>query len=165
MFDNCTLDSNTVNQIMLCFKLFYSIVCQDSLVFSEFNISILTLFQVAFLLLLHTSQLWAYSKGPPLSRCESMVPHHSPFQPQSGIPPFSISVSSYSYDTGGNLAVNITGSNSKTFKGFFLQARGIDSSVAWPIGEFTDIPDRMCIISLLKASLSWFKLDSQECHS
>ncbi|XP_073228164.1 putative ferric-chelate reductase 1 [Porites lutea] len=96
--------------------------------------------EVAFLLVLGMSQAWGYSSGPPLSKCETVLPVHDENKPQSGASPYSISVSNSSYTTGGNLTVTIKGSGSKKFKGFILQARGSDSSVAWPIGEFTEIP-------------------------
>ena len=86
------------------------------------------------------SQVWGYSSGPPLSKCETVLPAHSRNEPQSGASPYSISVSNSSYTTGESLTVTIQGSGSKKFKGFILQARGSDSSVAWPVGEFTEIP-------------------------
>lgn len=96
--------------------------------------------EVAFLLVLGMSQVWGYSSGPPLSKCETVLPAHSRNEPQSGASPYSISVSNSSYTTGESLTVTIQGSGSKKFKGFILQARGSDSSVAWPVGEFTEIP-------------------------
>ena len=86
------------------------------------------------------SQVWGYSSGPPLSKCETVLPVHSGNKPQSGASPYSISVSNSSYTTGESLTVTIQGLGSKKFKGFILQARGSDSSVAWPVGEFTEIP-------------------------
>ena len=86
------------------------------------------------------SQVWGYSSRPPLSKCETVLPVHSGNKPQSGASPYSISVSNSSYTTGESLTVTIQGSGSKKFKGFILQARGSDSSVAWPVGEFTEIP-------------------------
>ena len=86
------------------------------------------------------SQGWGYSSGPPLSKCETIIPVHGENKPQSGASPYSISVSSRSYTAGESLTVTIQGSGSKKFKGFIIQARGSDSSVAWPVGEFTQIP-------------------------
>ena len=70
-----------------------------------------------------------------------MGPHHGSFKAQSGPSPYNISVSKGSYTPGENLTVTISGS--KTFKGFILQAQGSESSVAWPLGEFFEIPDGM----------------------
>ena len=70
-----------------------------------------------------------------------MVPHHGNNKAQIGEPPYSISVPSISYTAGENLTVKISGAN--TFKGFILQAQGINSSVAWPVGEFVKIPSGM----------------------
>ena len=103
------------------------------------NHSINPLFQVVVLLLLRLSQLWAFPNGAPLSTCETMGPHHGDNKAQSGASPYDISVSKSSYTTGENLTVTISGS--KTFKGFILQAQGSDSSVAWPVGVFTQVPD------------------------
>ena len=67
-----------------------------------------------------------------------MVPHHKDSKAQTGESPYSISVSNISYNAGENLTVKISGTN--TFKGFILQALGVTSSVAWPVGEFVEIP-------------------------
>ncbi|CAH3172489.1 unnamed protein product [Porites evermanni] len=118
--------------------------------------------EVAFLLVLGMSQAWGYSSGPPLSKCETVLPVHDENKPQSGASPYSISVSNSSYTTGGNLTVTIKGSGSKKFKGFILQARGSDSSVAWPIGEFTEIPaDGACRVCFLFQSTAAHKNPSK----
>ena len=83
--------------------------------------------------------IWAFSSGPPLSTCEYMEPHHGDDnKAQTGESPYNIGVSNISYTAGENLTVNISGT--KTFKGFILQAQGINSPVAWPVGEFVEIP-------------------------
>ena len=69
-----------------------------------------------------------------------MGPHHGKFEAQSGASPYNISVSQSSYTPGENLTVTISG---WTFKGFLLQAQGSESPVAWPVGEFIEIPDGM----------------------
>ena len=96
------------------------------------------LFQVLLVLVVKLSGIWAFSGGPPLSTCEYMVPHHGDNKAQTGESPYKISVSNISYTAGENLTVKISGTN--TFKGFILQAQGINSSVAWPVGEFVEIP-------------------------
>ena len=68
-----------------------------------------------------------------------MGPHHGSSQAQSGPSPYTITVSNNSYTPGDTLTVTISGST--TFKGFILQAQGSDNSVAWPVGEFTQVPD------------------------
>ena len=67
-----------------------------------------------------------------------MIPHHQDSKPQPGASPYRITTFKNSYTLGENLTVTISGSN---FKGFILQAQGSDSSVAWPLGEFIDIPE------------------------
>ena len=101
------------------------------------------LFQVTLVLVLKLSGIWAFSGGPPLSTCEYMLPHHEirgteSFKAQTGESPYNISVSNSSYSAGENLTVTISGTI--TFKGFILQAQGTDSLVAWPVGEFVQIP-------------------------
>ena len=104
------------------------------------------LFQVLLVLVVKLSGIWAFSEGPPLSTCEEMFAFHkirgmvprTYNKAQTGEPPYNISVSNISYTAGENLTVKISGTN--TFKGFILQAQGINSSVAWPVGEFVEIP-------------------------
>jgi len=96
------------------------------------------LFQVSLVLVVKFSGIWAYSSGPPSSTCEDMVPRHTNNKAQTGESPFKISVSNSSYTAGENLKVNISGTN--TFKGFILQARRTDGSLASPVGEFVEIP-------------------------
>ena len=97
-------------------------------------------FQVAFIVLLRMTQLWAFSEGPPLSTCETMEPlHHT--KAQLSPSPYNISVSRNSYSTNETLTVTISGLGSQKFNGFILQARGMNSSVAWPVGKFTEIPE------------------------
>lgn len=104
------------------------------------------LFQVTLVLVVKLSEIWAFSEGPPLSTCESMFPHHkirgmvprTYNQAQTGESPYNITVSKSSYAAGENLNVTISGTI--TFNGFILQAQGSDSSVAWPVGEFIQIP-------------------------
>ena len=97
------------------------------------------LFQILLVLVVKLPGIWAFSSGPPLSTCEYMVPHHGDDnKAQTGESPYNISVSSISYTAGENLTVNISGTS--TFKGFILQAQGINSPVAWPVGEFVEIP-------------------------
>ena len=86
------------------------------------------------------TRLWAFSDGPPLSTCETMEPHHHT-KAQLSPSPYKISVSRNSYTTNENLKVTISGLGSKKFNGFILQARGMNSSVAWPVGKFTEIPE------------------------
>lgn len=109
-----------------------------------------------FLLLVRLTQLWAFSNGPPLSTCESMGPHHANFTAQSGPSPYSITVSNNTYTPGDNLTVTISGS--KTFKGFILQAQGSNSSVAWPVGEFTQVPDGNCKITISNNFICYYCL-------
>ena len=97
-------------------------------------------FQVTLVLLARFSGLWAFSGGPPLSTCEYMTPHHGQSEPQTVAAPYNITVSKSSYTPGENLTITISGT---TFKGFILQAQGTDSAVAWPLGEFNQIPDGM----------------------
>lgn len=97
-------------------------------------------FQVAFIVLLRMTQLWAFSEGPPLSTCETMEPHHHT-KAQLSPSPYNISVSRNSYSTNESLTVTISGLGSQKFNGFILQARGMNSSVAWPVGKFTEIPE------------------------
>ncbi|KAJ7370789.1 DOMON domain-containing protein frrs1L [Desmophyllum pertusum] len=99
---------------------------------------------VTVIVLVQLSELWAFPNGPPLSSCDSMFPYHTdankvPYKPQTGEAPYNITVSKSSYIAGENLTVTISGST--TFKGFILHARGSDSSVAWPVGEFVQIPN------------------------
>ena len=104
------------------------------------------LFQVSLVLVVKLSGIWAFSGGPPLSTCEYMLPHHeiagakpsASYKAQTGEPPYNINVSKHSYTAGENLTVTILGTS--TFKGFILQARGSDSPVAWPVGEFVQMP-------------------------
>lgn len=96
------------------------------------------LFQVTLVLVVKFSEIWAYSSGPPLGTCEYMVPHHSNNKAQTGKSPYNISVYNSSYTAGQNLTVKIFGTN--TFKGFILQARRTDGSLASPVGEFVEIP-------------------------
>ena len=103
------------------------------------------LFQVtAQLLLLSVSTVFGFSKGPPLSACENKFPHHKRAVAQQGLPPYNISVSSLLYNPGENLTVIISGS--QPFKGFILNAQGTESSIPWPVGTFTQIPN--CMYSL-----------------
>ena len=104
------------------------------------------LFQVTLVLVVKLSEIWAFSEGPPLSTCEEMFAYHKirgtvPRKynmPQPGESPYNISVSNSSYTAGENLTVTISGTI--TFNGFILQAQGTESSVAWPVGEFVQIP-------------------------
>jgi len=96
------------------------------------------LLQVTLVLVVKFSEIWAYSSGPPLGTCEYMVPHHSNNKAQTGESPYNISVYNSSYTAGQNLTVKIFGTN--TFKGFILQARRTDGSLASPVGEFVEIP-------------------------
>ena len=104
------------------------------------------LFQVTFVLVMKLSGIFAFSSGPPLSTCESMFAFHrirgvvprTYNQAQTGPSPYNISVSNSSYTAGERLTVTISGTIS--FNGFILQAQGINSLVAWPVGEFVEIP-------------------------
>ena len=91
--------------------------------------------------LLEVSNILAFSRGPPLHTCESMLPRHRGSIAQTGVSPYNITVSNNSYSPGDNLTVSIYGS--KDFTGFILQAQSIHGSVAWPLGEFMDIGDGM----------------------
>lgn len=103
------------------------------------------LFQVtAQLLLLSVSTVLGFSKGPPLSTCESKFPHHKHAPAQQGLPPYNINVSPLLYLPGDNLTVTISGS--QPFTGFILNAQGTESSIPWPVGTFTQIPN--CMYSL-----------------
>ena len=99
------------------------------------------------------SELWAYPGGPPLSTCDFMTPHHRGAKPQTVMAPYNITVSKSAYTTGENLTVTISGT--KTFKGFILRAQGTDSAVAWPVGEFNQVPNgtysRLFTVVLQKA--------------
>ena len=104
------------------------------------------LFQVTLVLVVKLSGLWAFSEGPPLSTCEEMFAFHrirgvvprTYNQAQTGESPYNVTVSNSSYSAGENVTVTISGTI--TFTGFILQAQGTNSSVAWPVGEFVDIP-------------------------
>jgi len=104
-----------------------------------------SLLQVSLVLVVKLSGIWAFSGGPPLSTCEYMLPHHeirgakppASYKAQTGEPPYNINVSKHSYTAGENLTVTILGTSN--FKGFILQARGSDSPVAWPVGEFVQM--------------------------
>ncbi|PFX26311.1 putative ferric-chelate reductase 1 [Stylophora pistillata] len=92
----------------------------------------------AQVLLLSVSTVLGFSKGPPLSTCQSKLPHHSGAEAQQGPSPYNISVSPLSYIRGDTLTVTISGS--QQFKGFLLNAQGTESSIPWPVGTFTQIP-------------------------
>ena len=104
------------------------------------------LFQVALVLVVKLSGIWAFSEGPPLSTCEEMFAFHrirgvvprTYNQAQKGESPYNVTVSNSSYSAGENVTVTISGTI--TFTGFILQAQGTNSSVAWPVGEFVDMP-------------------------
>ncbi|XP_027049152.1 uncharacterized protein LOC113676667 [Pocillopora damicornis] len=93
----------------------------------------------AQLLLLSVSTVLGFSKGPPLSTCESKFPHHKHAPAQQGLPPYNINVSALLYSPGDNLTVTISGS--QPFTGFILNAQGTESSIPWPVGTFTQIPN------------------------
>ena len=104
------------------------------------------LFQVTLVLVVKLTGIWAFSEGPPLSTCEEMFAFHkirgvvprTYNQAQTGESPYNISVSNSSYTAGENLTVTISGTI--TFNGFILQAQATDSAVAWPVGEFVELP-------------------------
>lgn len=106
------------------------------------------------------SGIWAFSVGPPLSTCEYMLPHHeisgtkppASYKAQTGEPPYNIKVSKHSYTAGENLTVTILGTS--TFKGFILQAQGSDSPVAWPVGEFVQMPSGTYVFAFVSFSMS-----------
>ncbi|XP_058951957.2 ferric-chelate reductase 1-like [Pocillopora verrucosa] len=93
----------------------------------------------AQLLLLSVSTVLGFSKGPPLSTCESKFPHHKHAPAQQGLPPYNINVSTLLYSPGDNLTVTISGS--QPFTGFILNAQGTKGSIPWPVGTFTQIPN------------------------
>ena len=105
------------------------------------------LFQVTLVLVVKLTGIWAFSEGPPLSTCEEMfafhkirgvVPRTYNQAQRTGESPYNISVSNSSYTAGENLTVTISGTI--TFNGFILQAQATDSAVAWPVGEFVELP-------------------------
>ena len=110
------------------------------------------LFQVLLVLVVKLSGIWAFSEGPPLSTCEEMFAFHkirgmvprTYNKAQTGEPPYNISVSNISYTAGENLTVTISGTI--TFNGFILQAQATNSSVAWPVGDFVEIPSGTYIL-------------------
>ena len=107
--------------------------------------ALVRLFQVTLVLVVKLSGIWAFSEGPPLSTCEYMVPHHGQDnKAQTGESPYKISVSNISYTAGENLTVTISGTI--TFNGFILQAQATNSSVAWPVGDFVEIPSGTYIL-------------------
>lgn len=114
--------------------------------------ALVRLFQVTLVLVVKLSGIWAFSEGPPLSTCEEMFAFHkirgmvprTYNKAQTGESPYNISVSNISYTAGENLTVTISGTI--TFNGFILQAQATNSSVAWPVGDFVEIPSGTYIL-------------------
>lgn len=76
-----------------------------------------------------------------------MKPRHRGSSPQLGPSPYAVIVSNNSYTPGENLTVTISGSTA--FKGYMLQVQSSNSPIAWPVGEFIQIPDGKWLLNCL----------------
>ncbi|XP_046385854.1 putative defense protein 1 [Ischnura elegans] len=76
-----------------------------------------------------------YKKGAPKESCDDMKPEHG-VDPKTTKFPYSITLSKSKIPPGGKVTVTLSGSDSETFKGYFVQARVGNKAV----GHFDEAP-------------------------
>ncbi|XP_058269280.1 putative ferric-chelate reductase 1 isoform X2 [Hemibagrus wyckioides] len=69
------------------------------------------------------SQVHAYPDGSIAPACDSMIPTHPSFLPQSTVAPYRVTANRTTYTPGDVIRVTLESVNSTEFEGFMLQAR------------------------------------------
>nr|CAD7437416.1 unnamed protein product [Timema bartmani] len=108
-----------------------------------------------------------FPDGAPIDACVKQrknQPHHGQAKPQTGPRPYSIIATSETYSPGAEIAVTIQGLQGATFRGFFLQARDVETDEwigTWDAAENTSgLPECSAITHAdnrdkLQATLVW----------
>ncbi|KAK3095512.1 hypothetical protein FSP39_015540 [Pinctada imbricata] len=76
----------------------------------------------------------AFPAGPPLERCQDMIPGHGP-QPQTGASPYTVTMNTTSYSANDVIEVTVT-ATSGNFRGVFVQARPMCGNTNIAVGTF-----------------------------
>ncbi|KAM8930627.1 putative ferric-chelate reductase 1 [Pelodytes ibericus] len=83
--------------------------------------------------ILYALHVDAYSSGLVQSACVDMTPGHN-VSVQTSTPPYSLTLSNYTYTPGANISVTLQNMSSGIIEGFLIQAR--DGSSTVPLGYF-----------------------------
>ncbi|KAK6165997.1 hypothetical protein SNE40_022794 [Patella caerulea] len=94
--------------------------------------------------------VYSYGSGAPSRACVSLMPGHYGISPQSATSPYSITVSSSTYQPNQQITVTISGGN---HQGLLLQARV--SGATTPIGTFSTPSANTKTIQCTAAGDSW----------
>ncbi|XP_052088311.1 putative ferric-chelate reductase 1 homolog [Mytilus californianus] len=82
-------------------------------------------------------RIQGYGTGAPQSKCGDMFPLHSRIQPENGLPPYTLTASSYTYKQGDTITVTLASPTGASFAGYILGAKD-QTTLNSNLGRFTN---------------------------
>lgn len=82
---------------------------------------------ITLLALLCSTNVLARPDGAPTAACFDMTPQHRDTEPQTGVAPYTLTLSTDQYDPNSEIIVTLEADQGETFKGFFIQVKTPDA--------------------------------------